>query len=266
MSGRARSSPGPREAGRRLRWGERGPPQEPRRHLTPPPRPHRDHPGGGAGRRPHPWPHCRRRPQASGHLPSGYEDALLPHIQDPPGERGPLGARRPGGPVSEARGREGPGWTMDRGAAPPPRPPDTTVSPLAFPPRKRGLSSCTALGPGPPMSLQGRVSPPSSEGRALPSPVPLGSGMGAGVDPHGLTGQDQAARPHPPAQACIRPSGRGGLRGRDAWAHAPRWLMPAGPQGAKKQGLRLPPALGSESAEWVLAPHCFYKRTLGSAC
>ena len=34
--------------------------------------------------------------------------------------------------------------------------------------------------------------------------------------------------------------------------------MPAGPQGATKQGLRLLPALGSESAEWVLCSSLFF--------
>lgn len=116
------------------------------------------------------------------------------------------------------------------------------------------------------MSLQGGVSPPSSEGRASPTPMPLGSGVGAGLDPHGLTGQGRAARPPPSAQACgaqrpacIRPSGRGGaLGGLDIGAQATSWLTPAGPQGAREQGLRLPPTLGSESAELGLCSSLFF--------
>lgn len=146
---------------------------------------------------------------------------------------------------------------MDDGQRAAPHPPDTTVSPLAVTPWKRA-PLVTALGPGPPMSLQGRVSPPSSEGRASPTPVPPESGVGVGVDPHGLTGQGRAARPHPPAQACIRPSGRGGLGGQDAWSHAPRWPHASWASGSHKAGSAAPPALGSESAEWVLCSSLFF--------
>lgn len=108
------------------------------------------------------------------------------------------------------------------------------------------------------MSLQGGVSPPSSEGRASPTPVPLGSGVGAGLDPHGLTGQGPAARP---------PPSRPGLRGTEAGLHqALRERRGSGHQlGSLQPGLREPESRvwgsrrlwGVSLLNWDCARHCF---------
>ena len=136
---------------------------------------------------------------------------------------------------------------MDDGQRAAPHPPDTTVSPLAVTPWKRA-PLVTALGPGPPMSLQGRVSPPSSEGRASPTPVPPESGVGVGLDPHGLTGQGRAARPHPPTPALPlwpRASALGPPALSHSWASQPS----TSPARSHRRG----PAVGAASPGMTLA-------------
>ncbi|XP_045659739.1 1-acyl-sn-glycerol-3-phosphate acyltransferase beta isoform X1 [Ursus americanus] len=89
----------------------------------------RNHQGGSAGCHPYQWPHCRRCPQAYGHLPSGHEDHLPPLVRDAPGERGDCRALFPASPVTETWGGAGPGdrmgpaggraWLENRGTSSP---------------------------------------------------------------------------------------------------------------------------------------------------
>lgn len=91
--------------------------------------PNRNHQGGSAGCHPYQWPHCRRCPQAYGHLPSGHEDHLPPLVRDAPGERGDCRALFPASPVTETWGGAGPGdrmgpaggraWLENRGTSSP---------------------------------------------------------------------------------------------------------------------------------------------------
>lgn len=108
------------------------------------------------------------------------------------------------------------------------------------------------------MSLQRRVtwSPPSSEGRASPTLVPSGSGVGVGLGPDGL----MRGGPVCPAPTLL--PGLGGHRGwiwgpshglHQALGEAGLWgartpsLMPPGPQGGQKAVSVAPTGLGEQA-------------------